>query len=80
MLQGKREGSCGTVCGILIIEHFVIYQSLWISQGQECLYDQLLVTYTDIANSVDRGLGVNVIFLDFCKTFDAISHVTILEK
>ena len=30
------EGYCGTACRILRIEYFVVCQSVWISQGQEC--------------------------------------------
>ena len=42
--------------------------------------DQLLVTYADIADSVYTGLVVDVIFLDFSKAYDVVSHSTILEK
>ena len=42
--------------------------------------DQLLVTYADIADSVDKGLLVDIIFLDFSKAFDVVSHFIILEK
>ena len=36
--------------------------------------DQLLVTYGEAVRLVDKGFVVDMIFLDFSKTFDVVNH------
>jgi hypothetical protein len=42
--------------------------------------DQLLLTYGYVVNWVDRGSIVDVVFLDFLKAFDVVSHSVLLSK
>ena len=42
--------------------------------------DQLLLFYGNIASWVDKGFIVDVIFLDFSKAFDLVSHTLIVTK
>ena len=42
--------------------------------------DQLFVTYSEVVDAVHRGLTVDMIYLDFSKAFDVVSHFIILEK
>ena len=42
--------------------------------------DQLLLTYGHIIKQIDRGNVVDVIFLDFSKAFDVVSHEVLIAK
>ena len=44
--------------------------------------DQLLLqlSYGKIAREVDRGLAVDVVYLDYSKAFDVLSHRIMLNK
>ena len=41
---------------------------------------QLLEYLEDITVAMDNGNDVNVIYLDFCKAFDKITHRRLLKK
>ena len=42
--------------------------------------DQLLIFYGKIAKWMDRGFVVDVIFMDFSKAFDRVSHTLLINK
>ena len=41
--------------------------------------DELLVTYAEVVDAEDRGMTVDMIYLDFSKAFDVVSHSIILK-
>ena len=49
------------------------------SKGKSCLTN-LLETFEDITDSLDRGDGVDVVFLDYQKAFDSVLHRRLLSK
>ncbi|CAM5084405.1 unnamed protein product [Natator depressus] len=49
------------------------------TKGKSCLTN-LIAFYDEITGSVDEGKAVDVLFLDFSKGFDTVSHSTLVSK
>ena len=48
-------------------------------KGKSCV-TQLLEFMEDVTEALDQGCEVDIIYLDFCKSFDKVPHKRLLEK
>jgi len=48
-------------------------------KGRSCL-THVISSFDNVTRPVDEGKAVDVVYLDFSKIFDTISHNILLEK
>ena len=63
----------------IYIEVYELYYCMWCLAGRSCLTN-LLETFENWTRALDEGYGIDVVYLDYRKAFDSVSHQRLLEK
>ena len=89
--KGNKSNPSANLCKVLesimrdkIMEHIQKHKLIKESQhgfvkGRSCLTN-LLVFFEEVTNYIDSGYPVDVIYLDFQKAFDKVSHGRLVSK
>ena len=61
-------------------EHNIISERQYGFRSGYSTIDQLISTYNDVSLSMDSGMMTSLIFFDYSKAFDKVSHIILLGK